>query len=215
MDEETVRRANLVLSLRSTGVTSRSILNAFETTPRHAFAPKTYADDAYADRLIPIGCGQTMEAPTVLARLLVSADISPDSTVLEIGAGSGYLTALLSRLCRRVIALERFRQLAETARTNLSQQGIERAEVILTDGSAGWPPAGPYGAIIVTAAVERLPQMWFEQITPGARLIVPFGKADQPQKWLCFVNTPEGLKSPEVIGSTFAAPLTPGLARTL
>ncbi|MBV6657228.1 MAG: protein-L-isoaspartate(D-aspartate) O-methyltransferase [Devosiaceae bacterium] len=215
MDEETLRRANLVLKLRSIGVTDHAVLSAFEATPRHAFAPKTYASDAYADRLIPIACGQTMEAPTVLATLLTAASLSKTSSVLEIGAGSGYLTALLARLCRRVIGLERFRTLTETARANVQQQGITNAEIILTDGTAGWPPAGPYDAVIVTASVEQPMQLWLDQLVPDGKLIVPLGAATAPQRWISVANSPQGLQNPRVLGTTFAAPLTPGLARAL
>ena len=215
MNEEAYRRANLVLRLRSLGITDHAILSAFEATPRHAFAPRTYAADAYADRLIPIACGQTMEAPTTLATLLMAARLGKDASVLDIGAGSGYLTALLARLTRRVIALERWRTLAEGARANIKAHGVTNAEVILTDGTAGWPPAGPYRAIFVTASVERPMALWFDQLEHGGRLIAPVGPPGATQRWMCFTNDPSGETPTRPLGPTFAAPLTPGLARSL
>ncbi|MEM1288025.1 MAG: protein-L-isoaspartate O-methyltransferase, partial [Pseudomonadota bacterium] len=185
------------------------------STPRHAFAPAGHVTDAYADRLIPIPCGQVMEAPTVLATVLANSDLSKNSTVLEIGTGSGYLTALLSKLSRRVISLERYRTLAEMARANLASFGAQTAEVILTDGSSGWPPASPFRTIVSTASVERPPESWLDQLERGGTLIVPLGPAAQPQTWSCFIKDMDDTISFKPLSTTFAAPLQVGLARAL
>lgn len=213
--DDALRRASLVLRLRSMGITDHRIVSAFEGTPREAFTPQAYAADAYADRLIPIACGQTMEAPGVLARLLQAAPVGVHMSVLEIGAGSGYFSALLARLARRVIALERFRSLVAEARAALEAQRITNVDLILADGLGGWPAAGPYHAIFVTGSVESPPQAWIDQLAPGGRLVAPIGPAASAQTWVCFTRDEDGSLDQDVIGTAFAIPLEPGLARAI
>lgn len=214
-DDDAMHRASLVLRLRSMGITDHALGSAFEATPRKAFTPTVYAADAYADRLIPLACGQTMEAPTVLAKVIQAAGLSREATVLEIGVGSGYLSALLARLARRVIGLERYRSLAETARRTLDEQRLTNVEVVLADGLAGWAVAAPYQAIIATGSVEALPRSWLDQLAGGGRLIAPIGPAMGPQVWVRFVKDEDGTISQDVLGPAFAVPLEPGLARAL
>ena len=213
--DDALRRASLVLRLRSMGITDHRIVSAFEATRRDAFAPEAYAADAYADRLIPIACGQTMEAPSVLARLLQTVPVTSDMSVLEIGAGSGYFSALLSRLARRVVALERFRSLAETARRVLENQRVSNVDVILGDGFAGWRAAGPYQAIFVSGSVESPQTAWLEQLGPGGRLVAPIGPQAGAQVWVAFSKDDDGAIEQDIIGTAFAIPLQPGLARAL
>ncbi|MGD1887812.1 MAG: protein-L-isoaspartate(D-aspartate) O-methyltransferase [Cohaesibacteraceae bacterium] len=214
-DGDALRRASLVLRLRSMGVTDHAIVSAFEATPREVFTPADYAVDAYADRLVPIACGQTMEAPSLLAMLLNALAVTKEQTVLEIGTGSGYLTALLAGLSRRVISLERYRGLAETARATLSLGGTANAEVILADGLAGWTAAGPYQSILVTGSVPNLPQGWLDQLAPNGKLIAPIGPASGPQAWVLFTKQADGATDQAVLGTAFAIPLEPGIARAL
>lgn len=197
------------------GITDHRLVSAFETTRREAFAPEPFAADAYADRLIPIACGQTMEAPSILARLLQSAPVTADMSVLEVGAGSGYFSALLAKLSRRVVALERFRNLLDGARKALESQKVSNVDLILADGLGGWPAAGPYQAIFVTGSVEAPQQGWLGQLAPGGRLIAPVGPANGPQTWVCFSKEDDGGIEQDVLGSAFAIPLQPGLARAL
>lgn len=213
--DDAMHRASLVLRLRSLGITNQAVGNAFEATPRKAYAPEIYAADAYADRLIPLSCGQTMEAPTVLARLILAAKLSTDATVLEIGVGSGYLSALLARLSRRVIALERYRSLAEAARKALEKQRVSNVDVVLADGLAGWRAAAPYQAIIATGSVVSPPQPWFDQLAAGGNLIAPVGPAAGPQVWVHFTKGQDSSITQEVMGPAFAVPLESGLARAL
>lgn len=213
--DDALRRASLVLRLRSMGITDHRIVSAFEATRRDAFAPDVYAADAYADRLIPIACGQTMEAPSVLARLLQSVPVAAHMSVLEIGAGSGYFSALLARLARRVIALERFRNLAETARRTLESQRVSNVDLILGDGLAGWSAAGPYQAIFVSGSVESPQSVWLEQLAPGGKLVAPIGPNSGAQVWVAFSKDEDGVIEQDVIGTAFAIPLEPGLARVL
>lgn len=215
VNDDAMHRASLVLRLRSLGITNQALGNAFEATPRKAYTPDIYAADAYADRLIPLPCGQTMEAPTVLAQLILAANLSTDSTVLEIGAGSGYLSALLARLSRRVIGLERYRSLAESARRALERQRVSNVDIVLADGLAGWPAAAPYQTIIATGSVVSPPQPWMEQLAGGGHLIAPVGPAGGPHVWVHFTKGEDDSISQEVIGPAFAVPLESGLARAL
>lgn len=214
-DDDAMHRASLVLRLRSMGITDHALGSAFEATPRKAFTPAIYAADAYADRLIPLPCGQTMEAPTVLAQIIQAAKLSKDATVLEIGVGSGYLSALLARLARRVVGLERYRSLAEAARQALEGQRISNVDVVLADGLSGWRAAAPYQAIIATGSVESLPQPWLDQLATGGHLIAPVGPAAGPQVWVRFTKGDDGSTSQEVMGPAFAVTLESGLARAL
>jgi protein-L-isoaspartate(D-aspartate) O-methyltransferase len=213
--DDALRRASLVLRLRSMGITDHRLVSAFETTRREAFAPEHFAADAYADRLIPIACGQTMEAPSVLARLLQAAPVASHMSVLEIGAGSGYFSALLAKLSRRVVALERFRSLAEGARAALTGQSVSNVDLVLADGLGGWPAAGPYQAILVTGSIEAMPAAWIDQLAPGGRLVAPIGPPNGPQTWVCVSKDDEGALDQEVIGTAFSIALQPGLARAL
>ncbi|MBO6674636.1 MAG: protein-L-isoaspartate(D-aspartate) O-methyltransferase [Rhizobiales bacterium] len=213
--DDALRRASLVLRLRSMGITDHRLVSAFESTRREAFAPEHYASDAYADRLIPIACGQTMEAPSVLARLLQAAPIASHMSVLEIGAGSGYFSALLAKLSRRVVALERYRGLVEGARVSLSSQGVSNVDLVLADGLAGWPAAGPYQAIFVTGSIEALPAAWIDQLAPGGKLIAPIGPPNGPQTWISVSKDEDDSLNQEVIGTAFSIALEPGLARAL
>lgn len=215
VNDDAMHRASLVLRLRSLGITNQALGNAFEATPRKAYTPDIYAADAYADRLIPLPCGQTMEAPTVLAQLILAANLSTDSTVLEIGAGSGYLSALLARLSRRVIGLERYRSLAESARRALEQQRVSNVDIVLADGLAGWPAAAPYQAIIATGSVVSPPQPWLDQLAGGGHLIAPVGPTRGPHVWVHFTKGEDDSISQEVMGPAFAVPLESGLARAL
>lgn len=215
VNDDAMHRASLVLRLRSMGITDHALGSAFEATPRKAYTPEIYAADAYADRLIPLPCGQTMEAPTVLAQIIEAAKLSKDATVLEIGVGSGYLSALLARLTRRVVGLERYRSLAEAARIALESQRISNVDVVLADGLSGWRAAAPYQAIIATGSVESLPQPWLDQLATGGHLIAPVGPAAGPQVWVRFTKGEDGSTSQEVMGPAFAVTLESGLARAL
>lgn len=214
-DDDAMHRASLVLRLRSMGITDHALGNAFEATPRRVYTPEIYAADAYADRLIPLPCGQTMEAPTVLAQIIRAANLSPDGTVLEIGVGSGYLSALLARLTRRVTGLERYRSLAEAARRTLERQRVSNVDVVLADGLSGWKAAAPYQAIIATGSVESLPQTWLDQLVSGGHLVAPVGPAAGPQVWVHFTKGQDGTTGQEIMGPAFAVPLETGLARAL
>ena len=167
--------------LRARGVRDERVLAAMAKVPRHEFAPESYRDQAYEDHPLPIGEGQTISQPYIVAVMLEALELSPDDRVLEVGTGSGYLTALLAELVGEVISIERHAVLADAARDLLRHLGYANVKVIVGDGSRGYPPAAPYDAIIVSAAAPELPPALVAQLTEGGRMIVPVGAEDSQQ----------------------------------
>jgi len=147
--------------------------------PRHEFVSPQNWPEAYADHPIPIAEQQTTSQPYMIAAMVQAAGVKPEDRVLEIGAGSGYQTAVLAELAGQVFAVERYASLTEAARTTLERLGYRNAKVVTGDGSLGFPEAAPYDAIIVSAAAPRIPPALVEQLAMGGRLIVPVGESDQ------------------------------------
>lgn len=148
------------------------IADAFDATDRAGFVPEG-ASDVYRDRPVPIPEGQTTSQPSLIARMIQALDPRPDDRVLEVGTGYGYQTALLARLCREVVSLERWGTLARQARTNLEAAGTQNAAVIVGDGWKGCPERAPFDGIIVSAAATEVPQPFAEQLAEGGRLVIP------------------------------------------
>jgi protein-L-isoaspartate(D-aspartate) O-methyltransferase len=161
------------------GVRDPRVLAALRAVPRHRFLPADVGLDAYADRPIGIGHGQTASQPFVVAFMTEALGLRGDERVLEVGAGSGYQTAVLARLVREVHALERVPELAERARARLASLGVRGVSVRQGDGSRGLPELAPFGAILVAAAAPRVPEALLEQLAPGARLVIPVGAEEQ------------------------------------
>ena len=160
--------------LRGRGIDDERVLAAMEEVPRELFLPESVRDDAYADGALPIGEGQTMSQPWIVAFMAQMLELRGDETVLEVGTGSGYGAAVLSRLCRKVVTIERHEALAEAARTALAELGYDNVEVHPGDGRAGMPELGPYDGIAVTAtADEQPPAALLEQLNPGAPMVIP------------------------------------------
>jgi protein-L-isoaspartate(D-aspartate) O-methyltransferase len=156
--------------------------------PRHLFAPEPYRDQAYEDHPLPIGEGQTISQPYIVATMLDALALSPAHRVLEVGTGSGYLTALLAELVAQVFSVERHAVLAEAARDLLSRMGYTNVKVIVGDGSQGFLQCAPYDAIIVSAAAPELPHALVGQLAEGGRMIIPVGQADSQQLQLIRVE---------------------------
>jgi len=165
--------------LRQRGIRDERLLAAMSTVPRHEFVSQQNWNEAYADHPIPIAEKQTTSQPYMIAAMIQAAEIKPEDRVLEIGAGSGYQTALLAELARQVFAVERYSSLAETAQKTLERLGYRNAKIVTADGSLGLPEAAPYDAIIVSAAAPRIPQALVDQLAVGGRLLIPVGEADQ------------------------------------
>ncbi|HVG92092.1 MAG TPA: protein-L-isoaspartate(D-aspartate) O-methyltransferase [Alphaproteobacteria bacterium] len=165
--------------LRQRGISDERLLAAMAKVPRHEFvSPQNWAE-AYADHPIPIAEQQTTSQPYMIAAMVQAAGVKPADRVLEIGAGSGYQTAVLAELASQVFGVERYASLTETARATLERLGYRNAKVVTGDGSLGFPEAAPYDAIIVSAAAPRIPPALVEQLAVGGRLIVPVGESDQ------------------------------------
>jgi len=153
------------------------VLSAIEQVPRERFVSPAQRDVAFEDRALAIAAGQTISQPYVVARMTELLELTgrPGETVLEVGTGSGYQTAVLARLTSRIISIERLESLSLEARRTLGALGVENVEFHVGDGSLGCPEGGPYGAIIVTAAVPRVPEPLLQQLKVGGRLVIPVG----------------------------------------
>ena len=165
--------------LRQRGITDERLLAAMSKVPRHEFVSQQNWPEAYADHPIPIAEQQTTSQPYMIAAMVQAAAIKPEDRVLEIGAGSGYQTAVLAELASQVFAVERYASLTEAARATLERLGYRNAKVVTGDGSLGLPEAAPYDAIIVSAAAPRIPPALVEQLAVGGHLIVPVGESEQ------------------------------------
>jgi len=172
-------RTRLVEQLREQGIRDLAVLRAFAETPRHLFVPDAVRHRAYENTALPIGAGQTISQPFTQARYLETLHLQGGERVLEIGTGSGYQTALLSRLVGQVFTVERVRELAERAQRALRAAEARNVSVLLGDGTLGWVGYAPYHAILVTAGGPNVPAPLVEQLAPGGRLLIPVGERGQ------------------------------------
>lgn len=163
------------MQLVKRGIKNEDVLKVMKEVPRHLFIPEASRSLAYADLSIPIGHAQTISQPYIIARMLELLDVKISDRVLEIGAGSGYCVALLSKLGDKVIGLERIPELVEEARKNLKEVGIARARVVNMDGSAGAMPYCPYDKILISAACPKIPEELYVQLRPGGVIVAPVG----------------------------------------
>lgn len=167
------------------------VLQAMAAVPRHRFVPQQLSDRAYADNALPIGAGQTISQPFIVALTAAALQIQPHERVLEIGTGSGYAAAVLAQLAREVWSVERVRALAVDAKHLLHDLHYTNVHVGIGDGTSGWPDHAPYDAIAVAAAAPAIPQPLLAQLAPGGRLVLPVGTRDD-QQMLRIVRTPRG-----------------------
>lgn len=169
------RRKALVELLRKKGIRDERVLNAILRVPRHLFVPPELVDRAYDDRPLPIGKGQTISQPYIVALMTEALGIDEDSRVLEIGTGSGYQAAVLAEIAKEVYTVERIPELSERARKIIEGLGYKNVFFKVGDGTCGWPEHAPYDAIIVTAASPRIPKPLIKQLKVGGRLVIPVG----------------------------------------
>ncbi|MBX9897499.1 MAG: protein-L-isoaspartate(D-aspartate) O-methyltransferase [Qipengyuania sp.] len=167
--------------IRRRGIVDPAILAAFAQVPRKAFVPEALAEFAYDDGPLPIGAGQTISQPYIVARMIDAANVRAGDRVLEVGAGSGYAAAVLSRIAGEVFAIERHESLASEARERMAALGYDNCTVVTGDGLAGLPDEGPFDAILVAARGARVPQALKRQIAIGGRLVIPIGGEDVQQ----------------------------------
>jgi protein-L-isoaspartate(D-aspartate) O-methyltransferase len=178
--------------LLARGIDDERVLAAMRDTPREAFVPDDQRHRAYADEALPIGFGQTISQPYIVAAILRALALRGPERVLEVGTGSGYSAALLARLAARVVSIERLAPLAERARRCLAEVGARNVEVVHGDGTRGWPAEAPYDAIAVHALAPKLPPALVEQLAPGGRLVVPL-RAEVGGVLTVFTRTESGL----------------------
>jgi protein-L-isoaspartate(D-aspartate) O-methyltransferase len=183
--------------LRGRDIVDERVLDAMERVPREVFVPEELRDRAFEDAALPIGAGQTISQPYMVARIAEELGLDGDERVLDVGTGSGYQAALLAELADEVHTIERIPELAEQAKANLAAAGFDNVAVYVGDGSRGLPEQAPFDAIAVAAAAPTFPQALYEQLRPGGRLVVPVG-GRRGQRLEVIVRSPEG---PAVIRS--------------
>jgi protein-L-isoaspartate(D-aspartate) O-methyltransferase len=202
------------LTLRRRGISDQTILRTMEEVPRDLFVEASDRDAAYRDSALPIACGQTISQPFVVAYMTEQLQLQKSHRVLEIGAGSGYQAAVLSRLTREVLTVERYRKLADAARARLEKLHYHNVEVMLGDGLNLPPNIGPFDRIIVTAAVEQIPENLIERLEVGGILIAPVGPHQGVQTLTRLSRTDTGIERRELVEVRFV-PALPGVAREL
>jgi len=212
--DESEQRMEFMLTLRQRGISDKAVLRAMDAVPREHFVEARFADAAYADQAMPIACGQTISQPYVVAYMTEQLAVRPNHRVLEVGTGSGYQAAVLSRLAREVVTLERYRTLANSARARLKTLNYTNVEVLLGDGFGGEPMRAPYDRIIVTAAAEAIPPALIAQLAEDGIMVLPLGPHGGAQELIKLTKTGQGVERENLIQVRFV-PLLPGQAREL
>jgi protein-L-isoaspartate(D-aspartate) O-methyltransferase len=215
-DQETPgeRLARLILALRSQGVSDPAVLTAIETTPRDLFTPELFKARSWEDSALPIACGQTISQPFIVGLMSQALRLEPRSRVLEIGTGSGYQSAILSKLARLVYTVERYRTLMAEAEARFRALGLTNIVTRFGDGGAGWPEQAPFDRIMVTAAAPSEPKALLAQLKPTGVLVAPIGKGPV-QSLRRYVGDGQGGFDVEVLTDVRFVPLLDGVAKEL
>lgn len=164
--------------LRARGIFDQSVLRAMSSVPREEFVAPEQRENAYEDRPLTIGCSQTISQPYIVASMLQAAELRPEDHVLELGTGSGYQTALLAEIVRSIVTVERHPELARIAQDRLRNLGYKNIEVVVGDGTLGYPPRAPYDVILVSAAAPQIPQALVDQLAAAGRMVLPVGSRE-------------------------------------
>jgi protein-L-isoaspartate(D-aspartate) O-methyltransferase len=204
------RKIRLIMELRRSGVTDIAVLAAMERIPREAFVPDAFRDRSYDPRTLPIGCGQTLSNPQVVALMTQALSPTRASKVLEIGTGSGYQAAVLARLARRVYTIERHKGLLLEAEARFKAMRIHNVTTRHGDGSVGWPEQAPFDRILLTAASEKVPPKIAEQLAPGGVLVLPMGRERDGQKLMRLERLGDGGWHADDLGPVRFVPLIAG-----
>jgi protein-L-isoaspartate(D-aspartate) O-methyltransferase len=208
------RRARLILNLRSQGVSDPAVLTALEHTPRELFTPALFKERAWEDSALPIACGQTISQPFIVGLMTQALTIEPRARVLEIGTGSGYQTAVLSRLARLVYTVERYRTLLGEAEARFKQLQLGNIITRFGDGAEGWAKQAPFDRILVTAAAPGEPKALLAQLKPSGVLVAPIGKGPV-QTLIRYAGDGKGGFKEEILCEVRFVPLLEGVAREL
>ncbi len=186
LDEFARARAQMVrLNLKGRGITDPKVLKVMGRMRREDFMPPAYLPQAYYDGPLPIGCGQTISQPYIVALMTQELHPGPDSTVLEIGTGSGYQTAILAKLAKKIYTIEKHNQLSESTQAVLGRMGIDNVEYYIGDGSCGWPQPKSFDRIIFTATAPNIPEPLIEQLVDGGIMVGPIGAAMVQELVVC------------------------------
>jgi protein-L-isoaspartate(D-aspartate) O-methyltransferase len=204
--------ARLILALRSQGVTDPKVLKAIESTPRELFTPELFKERAFEDSALPIACGQTISQPFIVGLMTQALKIERRSRILEIGTGSGYQTAILSKLARLVYTVERYRTLMRDAEARFRELGLTNVITRFGDGGEGWPEQAPFDRIMVTAAAPGEPTMLLQQLKPSGILVAPVGKGPV-QSLRRYVGDGKGAFHVEDLIEVRFVPLLDGVAK--
>ena len=213
-DTDETQRARLILGLRSQGVTDAKVLDALEKTPRDLFVPDLFQDRTWEDSALPIACGQTISQPFIVGLMTQALRLESRSRVLEIGTGSGYQTAVLSRLARYVYTVERYRTLMGEAERRFRQLDLLNVITRFGDGGEGWPEQAPFDRILVTAAAPSEPKILLSQLKPKGTLVAPIGRG-AVQTLTRYTGDGEGGFSIEALCEVRFVPLLDGVAKEL
>lgn len=213
MNSLQANKIRLIMHLRRHGITDTAVLGAIERTPREDFIPDIFHDQAYEDRAIPIGLGQTISQPLVVATMSQALELNDRMKVLEIGTGSGYQAAILSRLCRRVYSLERHKPLLDIAEERFRRMNIRNVTTLVGDGMKGWPVQAPFDRIIVTAAAQgEVPRELMYQLAIGGIMVVPEGADGTAQTLIKYTRVAEHEFTAQDLLPVRFVPLLPDVA---
>lgn len=201
------QKQKLLTQLQELGVTDAEVLKAIAAVPRENFVSQALVTQAYENKTLPIGEGQTISKPYIVALMTLLLELQPNHKVLEIGTGSGYQAAVLCKLVRRLYSIERFPALHAGAEKILRQIGVHNFTAVVADGSLGWPEQAPFDRIIVTAGAPHVPQPLLDQLAPGGILVIPVGPTEGQQKLLRVRKSVIGELTHEVVGNVKFVPL--------
>jgi protein-L-isoaspartate(D-aspartate) O-methyltransferase len=193
--------------IEARGIFDALILDAFREVPREEFVDEEHRRWAYDDNPLPIEAGQTISQPYIVALMIEAAAIRPGDKVLEVGAGSGYAAAVISRIAERVVAIERHGELAKIARDRMARLGYDNVRIIQGDGTRGCPDEAPFDAILAAASGSHVPKPLVDQLAPGGRLVMPVGDPGFVQELVKVTKRPDGTTSQENLGGVRFVPL--------
>ncbi|WP_443023774.1 protein-L-isoaspartate(D-aspartate) O-methyltransferase [Sneathiella sp.] len=206
------QKIRLIMELRRQGISNTDVLSTIERVPRDVFVSPTFRDRAYENIALPIASGQTISQPYIVAYMTQLLNLDKRRKVLEIGTGSGYQTAILARLCRRVYSIERYRNLLDAATKIFEQLKITNITARIGDGYKGWPEQAPFDRIIVTAAAEEVPEMLLEQLAPDGVMVLPVGRDSTSQHIMRITRDLQGNLTEEVLLPVRFVPMVQGVA---
>jgi protein-L-isoaspartate(D-aspartate) O-methyltransferase len=201
------REAMVERQLKSRGIIEPEILDAFRAVPRHEFVSEAHAAGAYGDYPLPIEAGQTISQPYIVALMIQAAGIRAGDRVLEVGSGSGYAAAIISRFAGAVVGIERQHALVEVARERLTRLGYDNVAIVEGDGTQGWPDAAPYDAILAAASGSHVPEPLVDQLKAGGRLVMPLGGPGGIQRLVTVTKQADGTLEEADLGAVRFVPL--------